>query len=387
MKKINVEKLKEVLAQKNLQDIAEGTITSSQIIVNQCGKRVYKAEFGTNGVNGESLPADRTYRIASMTKPVTALAVLIEVERGRIDLQAPITTYLQGYDHLPIARLVDGKLQTVGENKTPIRVYHLLSHTSGIEMCDIITAVTANMTESQKTSLKDVVDYFSDKPLFFEAGTAQSYGPHVAFDIAARIVEIVSGQDYATYVKENIFDVIGMPDTTFTPTEEQWKRMVKKHRLTADGKAEDAPDDYNHIYGNNPLTYYCGGAGLISTAEDYSLFAETLLNGGVAPNGKRVIKEEFLKHMYTPYCPIQFMDVPTQKTGVTWGLGVRLFTNDDGKLPKGSFGWSGAYGTHFWVDPVNKITAIYMRNSDSNGGAGAYTAENFETNIMQTLDK
>jgi CubicO group peptidase (beta-lactamase class C family) len=121
-------------------------------------------------------------------------------------------------------------------------------------------------------------------------------------------------------------------------------------------------------------------------AEDYSLFAETLLNGGVAPNGKRVIQEEILRHMYTPYCPIEFMDVPTQKTGVTWALGVRLFTNDDGKLPKGTFGWSGAYGTHFWVDPVNKITAIYMRNSDSNGGAGAETAENFETDVLASLE-
>lgn len=385
MKKINIDKLKENVTKRALQDIERGTISGVQIIVNQAGERVYQAEFGTNGVNGEPLPHNLTYRIASMTKPVTALAVLLEVEKGRLDLQAPITDYLQGYKNLPIARLEDGILKTVGESKTPIRVFHLLSHTSGIEMGDIVTAVTAPMTEAQKPTLKAMVDYFSDKPLFFETGTSQSYGPHVAFDVAARLVEITSGMDYATYVKENIADVIGMKDTTFTPTEEQWKRMVKKHRLDENGKAIDAPDDFNHIYGNNPLTYYCGGAGLISTAEDYSLFAETLLNGGVAPNGKRVIGAEYLKHMYTPYCPPQFMDVPTQATGVTWGLGVRLFTNDNGKLPKGTFGWSGAYGTHFWVDPVNKITAVYMRNSDSNGGAGAETAENFETDILGSL--
>lgn len=385
MKKINIDKLKENVTKRALQDMDRGTISGVQIIVNQAGERVYQAEFGTNGVNGEPLPHNLTYRIASMTKPVTALAVLLEVEKGRLDLQAPITDYLQGYKNLPIARLEDGILKTVGESKTPIRVFHLLSHTSGIEMGDIVTAVTAPMTEAQKPTLKAMVDYFSDKPLFFETGTSQSYGPHVAFDVAARLVEITSGMDYATYVKENIADVIGMKDTTFTPTEEQWKRMVKKHRLDENGKAIDAPDDFNHIYGNNPLTYYCGGAGLISTAEDYSLFAETLLNGGVAPNGKRVIGEEYLKHMYTPYCPPQFMDVATQATGVTWALGVRLFTNDNGKLPKGTFGWSGAYGTHFWVDPVNKITAIYMRNSDSNGGAGAETAENFETDVLGSL--
>lgn len=386
MRRLNIEKLQKNLIKRNENDVARGTITCSQIIVNQCGKRVYQAEFGTNGVGGAPLAHNATFRIASMTKPVTAFAVLLEVERGRLDLQAPITKYLQGYEKLPIARLVDGKLQTTGINKTPIRVFHLLSHTSGIEMGDIIEAVTAKMEESQRRTLQDVVAHFADKPVFFETGTSQSYGPHVALDIAARIVEIVSGKEFNSYVKENIADVIGMQDTTFIPTEEQWSRMVKMHRLDENGKAIDAPEDHTHIYGSHPLTYFSGGAGLMSTAEDYSLFAETLLNGGVAPNGRRVIGEEFLRQMYTPHCPLEFMDSGSQSVGVTWGLGVRLFTQDSGNLPKGSFGWSGAYGSHFWVDPVNKITAIYMKNSQSNIGDGAKTIENFETDIMDSLE-
>ena len=386
MRRLNIEKLQKNLIKRNENDVARGTITCSQIIVNQCGKRVYQAEFGTNGVGGAPLAHNATFRIASMTKPITAFAVLLEVERGRLDLQAPITKYLQGYEKLPIARLVDGELQTTGINKTPIRVFHLLSHTSGIEMGDIIEAVTAKMEESQRRTLQDVVAHFADKPVFFETGTSQSYGPHVALDIAARIVEIVSGKDFNSYVKENIADVIGMQDTTFMPTEEQWSRMVKMHRLDENGKAIDAPEDHTHIYGSHPLTYFSGGAGLMSTAEDYSLFAETLLNGGVAPNGRRVIGEEFLRQMYTPHCPLEFMDSDSQSVGVTWGLGVRLFTQDSGNLPKGSFGWSGAYGSHFWVDPVNKITAIYMKNSQSNIGDGAKTIENFETDIMDSLE-
>jgi AraC-like DNA-binding protein len=138
---------------------------------------------------------------------------------------------LDGYENLPIARLEGDELKIIGVSNTPIRVYHVLAHISGIEMGDIITAITAKLHESEKQSLKEVVEYFSDKPLFFETGTAQSYGPHVALDIAARIVEIVSGMDYASYVKQNITDVIGMKDTTFTPTNEQWSRLVKKHKL------------------------------------------------------------------------------------------------------------------------------------------------------------
>ena len=93
-----------------------------------------------------------------------------------------------------------------------------------------------------------------------------------------------------------------------------------------------------------------------------------------------------MRQMYTPHCPLEFMDSGSQSVGVTWGLGVRLFTQDSGNLPKGSFGWSGAYGSHFWVDPVNKITAIYMKNSQSNIGDGAKTIENFETDIMDSLE-
>ncbi len=385
MRKIDVDKLQKALTERNLNDIANKVIFCSQVIVNQDGKRVYSAEYGTNGTDGEKLKSDATFRIASMTKPITVLAVLQQVEKGNIDLNAPLSEYIDGYKNLPIGKNVNGKFEIVGESKTPIKLYHLFSHTSGVETGDVINEFTAKMTEKEKANLKSVVEYYADKPLYFETGTAQCYSPHVAFDIGARIVEKVSGKDYATYVKENIFDPIGMKDTTFTPTAEQWDRLVKLHELDNDGNMKATVSDRKHIYGDNPLTYYCGGAGLMSTAEDYSLFSETLLFGGVSKNGKRIIGEKYLKEMSTPYCPIEFMDIGTQKTGVTWGLGVRVFTNNDGKLPKGTFGWSGAYGTHFWVDPVNRITAIYMKNSCSNGGAGSITGENYENDVMASL--
>ena len=383
MRTLDREILSSKLTERNEKDIADGRITCSQVIVDQSGRRVFNAEYGTNGVHGEKLKSDATFRIASMTKPITVLAVLQQVEKNNVDINAPITEYVDGYKNLPIGRIIDGKFQIIGINSAEIKLYHLFSHTSGIETGDIVTEFTAKMTEKEKSSLKSVVEYFSDKPLLFRPGTSLMYSPHVAFDIGAYIVEKVSGVDFATYVKENITDIIGMKDTTFTPTEEQWQRLVIKHMRNSEGKAIDGDDNRRYIYGKNPLTYYCGGAGLMSTAEDYSLFAETLLHGGVAPNGHRVIDNKCLKNMSTPYCPIGFMDEGTIRTGVTWGLGVRVFTNDNGKLPKGTFGWSGAYGTHFWVDSVNEITAIYMTNSDSAGGA--ITADNFENDIMASL--
>ena len=385
MKYLDLAKLSGNLERRNARHIEEGVIAGSHIIIRQKGEKVYEKCFGTNGVNGERLSGNLTYRIASMTKPVTVLALLIEAEKGNADISAPITEFVYGYRDLPVGRYINGKFTISGRSKTPITVKHLFSHTSGVEAGDIVTEFTAKMKESDKRSLKSVVEYFSDKPLFFETGTAQCYSPHVAFDIGARITETVSGTDFASYVKKNITDVIGMKDTTFTPAEAQVKRLAKMVSFDDEGKLINAPDDKAHIYGDNPVSYYCGGAGLMSTAEDYSAFAETLLRGGVAPNGRRVIGEKFLKYMYAPCCPISFMDAGTQKTGVTWGLGVRVFTTEGGKLPRGTFGWSGAYGTHFWVDPVNEITAVYMRNSLKNGGAGSMTGESFEDDVMASF--
>ena len=382
MKKIDIAKLKRALTSRSLLDIKNKVICCSQVAVNQNGIKIYEAEFGTNGADGEKLRKDATFRIASMTKPITVLAVLQQVEKGNIDLNAPVSEYLEGYKNLPIGKKVNGKLEIVGKSKTPIRLYNLFSHTSGVEAGDIVDEFTTKMTEEEKSSLKTVVEYFSDKPLFFETGTAQSYSPHVAFDIGARIVEKVSGMDFASYIKHNITDLIGMKDTTFTPTDEQWDRLVKLHELDVNGNMKLTETDRKHIYALNPITYYCGGAGLMSTTADYLLFAETLLRGGVAPNGKKVIDEKYLKEMSKPYCPIEFMG---EGACVTWGLGVRVFTNGNGRLPQGTFGWSGAYGTHFWVDPINKIVAVYMKNSLYDGGSGAVTSAHFEEDVINSI--
>ena len=139
MKKLDADVLSSRLAERNKKDIADGLITCSQAIVTQSGRRVVAAEYGTNGINGEKLKSDATFRIASMTKPITVFAVLQQAEKGNIDINAPITEYIDGYKNLPIGRVIDGKFQIIGKNKTDIKIYHLFSHTSGIESGDIVT--------------------------------------------------------------------------------------------------------------------------------------------------------------------------------------------------------------------------------------------------------
>jgi len=203
-----------------------------------------------------------------------------------------------------------------------------------------------------------------------------AYSPLIAFDLLARVVEITSGKAYDQFLEEELFAPLGMVDTTFVPTEDQWGRMVNLHNFE-DGKSSFLPLDKHHTMSDLPLTYFCGGASLVSTIGDYSRFAEMLLADGKTADGTQLISRELIKKMQTPSLSDQIMPGPQK-----WGLGVRVITGADYVLlPVGSFGWSGAYGAHMWVDPENQITAVYMKNSLYDGGAGALTALHFEEDV------
>ena len=135
------------------------------------------------------------------------------------------------------------------------------------------------------------------------------------------------------------------------------------------------------VFENVPVTHYLGGAGLISSLDDYTSFAKMLLNKGEI-NGNRVISEKAVKLISTPQVPESIM--PGNER---WGLGVRVITSENYRyLPVGTFGWSGAYGTHFWIDPVNSIAAVYMKNSMYDGGSCAVTAANFEKDVFNSFN-
>ena len=170
-----------------------------------------------------------------------------------------------------------------------------------------------------------------------------------------------------------------MVDPTFAPTPEQWERMIPMHDRVEE-KSVVKPTKPGTIFEGFPTTYFAGGAGLASTLRDYIRFAEMLQNGGRL-DGVQILTEDSVRQMATPQLPKAI--APGNEV---WGLGVRVIARDAyGPLPVGTFGWSGAYGTHFWVDPVNKITAIYLKNSHYDGGSGAKTARQMEEDVHQSL--
>ena len=177
---------------------------------------------------------------------------------------------------------------------------------------------------------------------------------------------------YGDFLKNNIFDRLGMTDTSFEPN---WERVIGMHNYL-DGKAVKGDTNEGCVFSDFPISHQLGGAGLVSTIDDYCKFAEMLLNGG---NG--IISPESVKLMSTPSVPYS-----VQKRNKRWGLSVKVVSDESYQsLPVGAFGWSGAYGTHFWVDPENKITAVYMKNSHYDGGGDAITAKNFEWDVTLSM--
>lgn len=237
------------------------------------------------------------------------------------------------------------------------------------------------MPKSAFKSNKTAVEYcLNNTCLTFEPYFETGYSGYFAFDLIALLLERHSGMKYADFIYEYIFKPLGIQNITYAPTTEQWQRVVTMFDKT-DGKGGINVDMGEHTFEGFPLSYTCAGAGLMESIEDYFIFAEMLRCGGTY-KGKEIVKPDIFKQIYQKYVPMEYMP---EGAIHSWGLGVRVAVNDP-VLPDGCWGWSGAYGTHFWIDPVNDITAIYMKNNrwhDSRGCGN--TGKQFEADVFASL--
>ena len=323
-------RLAQKLENRMAADLAAGRVDGVALSVMQDGQVLYENRFG--------IATERSlFRMASMTKPVTAAAVLLLMQRGRLRLSDPVVKFLPGFS-------------------PDLQILHLLSHSSGLSQEYYVN----HITDLHRSDAGVLVDFIAALPFDFAPGTAAEYNPVAAYALLTAIIEQTARVDFPTFVQREIFDPCGMRDTTFLPTREQWARLIP---MQGGGTVPGC------VFERYPVTNPIGGAGLVSGLDDYQKFAQLLLHGS------GILSEETLKIMTTPVAGTD----PAK-----WGCGVRVITGDH-RLPRGAFGWSGAYGTHFWVDPVNRITAVYLKNSRFDGGAGARTAANFEQDVMDCL--
>lgn len=370
--------LDKILLEEKIDEIAKYDIESNSVFgssyfVYQNGNVVLKKHYGVTGNKSSEKVSDSTlFRLASMTKPITAVAMLILEEDGLVSLSDPASKYIPELKGLHIKSYETG--EDMGEAKTEPTLLSLLSHSSGFGI-----SATAQLNENDRKNADNTIKYFIEAGLKFEPFTGQEYSAYAAFDVLAKTVEAVTGEDFGEFLQHKIFKPCGMSDTTFCPDEEQWQRIIKMHD-NADGKNIESYTDEGCIFEAFPCEHKLAGAGLISSLNDYAEFAKMLLHRGKTDNG-RIMSEETAAKMSKPYLPADVM--PGNQN---WGLGVRVITDNSYEaLPRGTFGWSGAYGSHFWIDPTNDICAVFMKNSRFDGGAGNKSAERFEQAVNASL--
>lgn len=346
------------------------------MIVHQGGECVYSGVFGKRSAMGEPAVRGLLYRAASMTKPVTTAAVLQLVDKGLLSLEDNISSFYPVAANFKVAVVENDTIASLAPLKKAIKVGNLLSHTSGIG-CDPIWSLLP--CANNKLRLREAIEDILSKPLSFEPDSSESYSTTEAFDLAAGIVEMISDRPFDEYLKKNIFEPLGMTNTTFSPTDAQWKNTVAMHERTEKGDSADHAMPHGCVFESFLPERMAAGAGLVTTADDYISFADMLCFGGKTRDGKQVLSENAVKAMSTPQYNKGFgYD--------NWGLGVRVITRKDPNgLGVGCFGWSGAYGTHFWVDRENGISVVMMKNSCYDGGAGNQSACQLEKDVYDSL--
>lgn len=364
------------------EKIEEKDIAGAVCGVTVNGKMAYQNIQGLAEIeSGRKMERNTTFRLASMTKPVTGVAMMILKERGLVDFDAPIETYLPEFAGMSVAvRGEDGTVVSSEKANRSITLRDILTHSSGIGQKEQKGAKTWNgyaeeLDEADYT-LENIVHATSKALLDFQPGTETGYSAIAAMNLAARICEEVTGMSYAAFVSTEIFNPLGMGDMTWMPNDHQWGRVAEVYE----------PETLRHIeigkktYAGFKVPYSCASAGLMGTLNDYLRFTMMLVNGGEL-NGARIISEESVKEMHTP----QLGDIPGKPIGCNWGLSMRVTTEicEGQPLPLDCFGWGGAYGTHFWIDPTNRVTAVMLI---ARAGGGTDIARQFEKDVMAAIE-
>lgn len=285
------------------------------------------------------MSADTIFWIASMTKPVTAAAILMLQDEGKLSVDDLVEKHIP---ELAEMKTADGKAHK-------LTLKHLLTHTSGLPEAP-------NDQAAKAKTLAEVIPLFAKKALQFEPGSKWQYCQS-GINSLGRIVEIASGQTLPDFFQKRLFDPLGMKNTTFYPNAEQQARLVRGYKF-ADGKLTPVP--FMALFDpKRPEHFPAANGGLFSTAPDYARFAQMLLNNG-SLDGKQYVKPESVKLMGS-------LQTAELKTGFTegngWGLGVCVVRQPQGvsaMLSPGSFGHGGAWGTQAWIDPVKGLAYILM---------------------------
>ena len=380
--------------------ITAGQVPGVVTLVSRRGKVVHFETHGLNDVEARKpMPKDAIFRLASMSKPIGAVAVMMMVEEGKVRLNDPVSRFIPEFKQASLA-VPKGGPSTVaqggragggrGRGGPPpevdlvptraITVRDLLTHTSGLMSGGPgqQTAPAAAQRTPQDT-LATYVPRLGSVALDFQPGTLWRYSGLHGFDVLCRIVEVASGLTIDRFMQQRLFDPLGMKDTGFTITSARQPRMAIMYRRVQNGGFERQADQG----GLSSPTYFSCSGGMVSTAEDYLQFAQMLVNGGEL-NGRRYLGPKTIALLASNHTgDLVNGQFGRPARGMGFGLGVQVVEDPvaaDLRQSKGTFGWAGAYGTNSNIDPLEKMVTIIMMQTST-----PQLQRDFENAVMQAI--
>lgn len=337
------------------------------------GKIVEMKAYGKKDIAaGTPMTTDTIFRIFSMTKPVTGVAMMILYEQGKWHPEDPISKYIPEFAHLKVYKGMDADGKMILEDPVhPPTMHELMTHTAGFTYGAFGNTPVDKMYQAQgilqSKNLQEMIYKLANIPLLYQPGTKWVYS--VSMDVQGYIIEKLTGQTMPDFMQQHIFGPLGMKDSGFYVPKEKWSRFATLYVGDDKGLVVPAPGGAatGAGYESQP-TMPSGGGGMVSTAQDYLRFAQMLLNQGEL-NGVRILAPSTVQLMTSNHLPPSlmtgefFIGFERMRPGMGWGYDCAVFTNPseaDEIVGNGTFYWLGAADTWFWVDPANDLIFVGM---------------------------
>jgi CubicO group peptidase (beta-lactamase class C family) len=361
--------------------IAPGKIAGCQVAINRRGHQAYFKSFGNmDRERSRPMTDDAIFRIYSMSKPITSVALMQLYEKGHFQLNDPVSRFIPEWRNHQVWVSGEGAAMKTEPPKRPVSMRDMLCHTGGITYGSALVALGApdaghpvdkvyaekGVRRGRDETLRDFVKKLGEVPLRYQPGERWMYS--LSTDVCGALVEIISGQRFDQYLQENIFGPLGMVDTAFHVTPDKASRLAACYRRAADKSLKLSDDPTTSDYLSEPA-FFSGGGGLTGTSADYMRFCEMLRRGGEL-DGARILGPRTVELMHrnhlkdgkdlTEMAIGSFSETSNEGVGFGLGFASTLDSVQSGSIAAGDYYWGGAASTIFWVDPKEELSVVFM---------------------------
>ncbi|MCY3885493.1 MAG: serine hydrolase [Gammaproteobacteria bacterium] len=353
--------------------VEDGKLPCAVCLVNRRGRETFFYSVGKSDVeNDRDVQRDTVFRIYSMSKPVTSVALMMLYELGKFQLDDPVSKYVPSWKNLRVYESGEGDKIKTRPTKKPMTIKHLLTHTAGLTYgfmdnhpVDALYRQRGVEGGGSRT-LESMIEHLSEIPLLYDPGSLWRYS--FATDVCGYLVQRFGDCDLDEFVKREISSPLGLEDTDFHVRKESADRLAACYQHTRDGfDLQDASKDSRYL--QRP-TFLSGGGGMVSTVDEYQRFAQMLLNKGEF-HGVRILGRKTVEYMSSNHLPgnadLSAMGQPvfseTSFEGIGFGLGFSVVIDPAAASvldSPGEYAWGGAASTYFWIDPIEQLSVVFM---------------------------